>query len=71
MKFSIRDEYIELNKLLKLCDLVSSGGEAGFVIKEGMVSLDGEIETRKRKKIYPGSRVFFNGETIETEAMTK
>lgn len=68
MKFKIRGEYIELNKLLKICDLVSSGGEAGFVIKEGMVSLDGEIETRKRKKIYPGSRVFFNGETIETEA---
>lgn len=66
MKFEIRGEYIELNKLLKICDLVSSGGEAGFVIKEGMVMLDGEVETRKRKKVYPGSRVFFNGESIDT-----
>lgn len=66
MEFEIRGEYIELNKLLKICDLVSSGGEAGFVIKEGLVSVDGEIETRKRNKIRPGQRVFFNGETINT-----
>ncbi len=65
MQFEIRGEYIELNKLLKICDFVSSGGEAGFVIKEEMVSVDGTVETRKRCKIRPGQRVFFNGESID------
>ena len=57
MKFEITGEYIDLNKLLKAAALVESGGIAGEIIKAGEVLLDGEVETRKRKKVYPGSVV--------------
>ena len=55
---------IELCKLLKVVDLVSGGGEAKLVISEGYVSVNGQIETQKRKKIYHNDHVTFNGETI-------
>ena len=55
---------IELCKLLKVVDLVSGGGEAKLVISEGYVSVNGQIETQKRKKIYHNDHVSFNGETI-------
>ena len=47
----IAKEPIELYKILKLGNLVGSGGEAKHVISEGQVLLNGTIETRKRKKI--------------------
>lgn len=64
MNFEIRGDYIELIKLLKAANLVASGGEAKAVVAEGRVSVDGEIETRKRKKIRPGQAVVFEGEEI-------
>ena len=45
--FTLQGEYIELKALLKLTDLVSSGGEAKMLISEGQVLVDGEIEMRK------------------------
>jgi ribosome-associated protein len=48
---AIRDEYIELYKLLKLANLAASGGEAKYMISEGMVRVNGEVETRKRRKV--------------------
>ncbi|MFT6984229.1 MAG: ribosome-associated protein [Psychromonas sp.] len=56
----INQEPIELYKILKIENLVSGGGEAKQVISEGYVYLNGEIETRKRKKIYAGDLVSFN-----------
>lgn len=53
----IRQEPIDLNKLLKLDNVVSGGGEAKTLITEGMVKLNGEVETRKRKKVYAGDVV--------------
>lgn len=47
-------EPVELYKLLKFEGLVASGGEAKFLISEGNVFVNGEIETRKRKKILSG-----------------
>ena len=41
--FTLQGEYIELKALLKLTDLVSSGGEAKMVISEGQVRVDGEV----------------------------
>jgi len=65
--FSLKEntEFIALDKLLKLMQLVSSGGEAHAAIKEGMVSVNGEVELQKRKKIRAGDIAVFNGETIE------
>jgi len=61
---TISKEPIELNKLLKFEALVASGGEANQVIVEGLVRVNGEIETRKRKKIVSGDIVEFGNEKI-------
>lgn len=51
------EEYIELNNLLKRFSWVGSGGEAKILIKEGEVSVNGEVETRVRKKMHSGDTV--------------
>ena len=65
MDFPIQGEYIELCKLLKAANLVMSGGEGKEVVAQGLVSVDGLPETRKRRKIRPGQSVAFEGNTIE------
>lgn len=59
------NEFITLDKLLKLLKIVGSGGEAHLVITEGMVTVNGEVETQKRKKLREGDVVEFNGEGIK------
>ena len=54
MKFELKDEYIELFKLIKVLDLVDSGAQAKLIIADGYVKRNGEIETRKRAKIISG-----------------
>ncbi|MCK5676610.1 MAG: RNA-binding S4 domain-containing protein [Verrucomicrobia bacterium] len=65
MNFPIKGEYIELCKLLKAANLVMSGGEGKEVVAQGLVTVDGQLETRKRCKIRPGQIVEFAGNTIE------
>jgi ribosome-associated protein len=60
----ILKEPVELYKILKFESMVASGGEAKFVIAEGMVTVNGEIETRKRKKIIAGDIIEFGDEKI-------
>ena len=55
---------VELYKILKFEGLVSSGGEAKMVIDEGYVLVNGEVETRKRKKIISGDIIEFGEDTI-------
>ncbi len=62
------NEFIPLDKFLKLLNLVGSGGEAHMIIDEGMVSVNGEVELRKRRKLRAGDVVEFNGEQIRVEA---
>lgn len=52
---------IELYKLLKFENLASSGGEAKFAVARGQVRVNGRVETRKRKKLFAGDVVEFNG----------
>ena len=54
-------EFIELNKLLKLTGMCASGGTAKVAIAEGEVTVDGEVELRKRCKVRPGQVVGFEG----------
>lgn len=61
----IRDEFIKLGQLLKLAGLVDSGIDAKIVITEGKVKVNGEVDTRRGKKIVPGDVVAFNGEEIK------
>ena len=62
----IRDgeDYINLTQLLKALNLVSSGAEAKEVIDEGLVKVDGVVESRYRRKLYDGMVVEFEGEDI-------
>ena len=61
----ITKEPVELYKILKFEGLVASGGEAKLVIGDGQVSVNGEIETRKRKKIVDGDTIVFGNETLK------
>jgi len=54
MKYELKDEYIELFKLLKVLDLVDSGAQAKIIISQSHVKRNGEVETRKRAKIISG-----------------
>jgi len=61
---TIRDAYIELYKILKRENMAASGGEAKYMISEGMVQVNGEVETRKRRKTVAGDVVECNGEKV-------
>lgn len=58
---------IELSALLKFAGLVESGGEAKQLIRQGEVLVNGEVETRKGKKLGAGDRVTVGGETLVIE----
>jgi len=63
----INREPVELYKVLKFEGLVSSGGEAKFVIAAGQVTVNGVIETRKRKKLLSGDIVMFAEQTFRLQ----
>ena len=65
--FTLSGEHIALCNLLQLTNLCASGGEAKIVIAEELVTVDGQIETRKRCKIVRGQVVTYNGEQITVE----
>ncbi|OIP99837.1 MAG: RNA-binding protein [Zetaproteobacteria bacterium CG2_30_46_52] len=60
-------EPTELYKILKFEGLVASGGEAKHVIAEGLVSLNGAVETQKRKKIMAGDIIDFGDEKMQIQ----
>ncbi len=63
----LRDEFIKLGQALKAADLVSDGVEAKFVIQDGLVKVNGEVDTRRGKKLYDGDIVTYEDETIKIE----
>jgi ribosome-associated protein len=62
--FEIKDEFIHLSQLMKALGWVESGAVAGMEITDGLVKVNGEIELRKRNKIYKNFIVEYNGEKI-------
>ena len=66
--FDLRGEFITLDKLLKACSVASSGGEAKFMVAEGMVQVDGQDESRKTAKIRAGQVVSLRGVRIHVVA---
>lgn len=60
----IREEPTELFKILKFENLVESGGAAKSMIAEGQVTVNGEVETRKRRKMLGGDVIGFAGEEM-------
>ena len=63
----ITSEPVELYKILKFEGMVGSGGEAKLVIAEGMVRVNGQVETRKRKKIIAGDIIEFADDVIRVQ----
>ena len=63
-EFKIKDEHIKLGQVLKAAGLAGSGLEAKIVIQEGEVTVGGEIETRRGRKLFGGETVSFQGEEI-------
>ena len=61
----INKQPVELFKLLKFEGLVGSGGEAKAVVADGLVSVNGQVETQKRKKILAGDLIEFNGQQLK------
>lgn len=64
----IRGESIELCQLLKFSGLAGTGGEAKLLIVQELVSVNGEVETRKRRKLVTGDRVTFGERTVVVAA---
>ena len=63
-EIQIRDDFIKLGQLLKLSGLVESGVDAKYFIQDGLVSVNGEIDTRRGRKIIPGDVIEFDGEKV-------
>jgi len=60
----ISDQPVELFKILKFEGIVASGGQAKLVISDGQVIVNGEVETRKRRKIMDGDIIVFEEEKM-------
>ena len=60
----ISDDFIQLGQALKLANMVSSGVEAKIVIQEGLVKVNGEVDTRRGRKLYPQDVFEFEGQEV-------
>jgi ribosome-associated protein len=65
MTYTLTEPYIELHKLIKLLDLVDTGGQAKMLIENNHVYRNGEIEIRKRAKIVKGDSITIGEVVIE------
>lgn len=63
----IKDNYIKLGQAMKLAGLVSSGIDAKIVIQDGKVLVNGEVDTRRGKKLVPGDVFEYNGVKVKVE----
>ena len=67
MIYELKEEYIELYKLIKFLDLVDSGADAKMIVADAHVVRNGEIEMRKRAKIRKGDVLKVGDVTIEVQ----
>ena len=65
----IRDgeEFIKLGQAMKKAGLVGSGLDAKMLIQDGQVKVNGEVDTRRGKKLYPGDSFEYDGNTVKVE----
>lgn len=63
----LREDYIKLGQALKAAGLVENGVDAKYVITDGLVKVNGNVETQRGKKLVAGDVVEFDGETIKIE----
>ena len=67
-KIAFSTEFIKLDALLKFAGLCESGGEAKEAVQQGLVQVNGEVCTMRGKKMRPGDKVEYNGQTVEVTA---
>lgn len=61
----LRDEFIKLGQALKAANLVQDGVEAKYVIQDGEVLVNGEVDTRRGRKLYDGDVLSYQGQEIK------
>lgn len=64
-EIKLREDFIKLGQALKAANLVDSGVMAKLVIQDGQVTVNGEVEYQRGKKLIDGDVVSFDGETIK------
>ena len=71
MNITIRDEYIKLGQALKLSGAAQSGVDAKHMIAEGLVTVNGEVDLRRGRKVRPGDVVNADGEEFTVYGMVR
>ncbi len=66
-EISIRDEFIKLGQALKLSGIAENGADAKELIAEGKILVNGEIETRRGRKLYKGDVFSYDGSDVKVE----
>lgn len=64
-ELKLKGDYITLGQLLKAEALVEDGVEAKERIKAGEAFVNGEVDERRGRKLYPGDVVLFDGEEVK------
>lgn len=64
-EITIKDEFIKLGQALKLAGFAGSGVDAKFMIEDGVVSVNGEVEVRRGRKIHPGDIIEMEGQQVK------
>ena len=64
MKITIKDEFIKLGQDLKIAGVVEDGVEAKYAIQDGLVQVNGEVDTRRGRKVYEGDVITFENQEI-------
>lgn len=60
----LKDDFIKLGQALKAAGLVESGVDAKFAVQDGLVKVNGQVETRRGKKLVDGDKVTYDGQTF-------
>ncbi|MCR5667520.1 MAG: RNA-binding S4 domain-containing protein [Lachnospiraceae bacterium] len=61
------DDFIKLGQAMKKAGMVGSGVDAKMVIQDGLVKVNGEVDTRRGRKLFGGEVVEYNGESFQVE----
>ena len=64
LELKLRDEFIKLGQAMKAAGIVSSGIDAKMLIQDGQVTVNGEVETRRGRKLYDGDVFEFEGDEV-------
>ena len=64
-EITIKDDFIKLGQALKLAGLAGSGVDAKFMIEDGIVSVNGEVELRRGRKVRPGDVIELEGHQVK------